>query len=65
MLTLTLEDGSVRTAVTGAFGYYRFDDIPGGQTVVLEISAKRYTFNSPVRLIQMSDDISGLDWTSN
>lgn len=65
MMTLTLEDGSVRTAVTGAFGYYRFEDIPGGQTVVLEISAKRYTFNNPVRLIQMSDDIAGLDWTSN
>ncbi|MBP6002181.1 MAG: hypothetical protein KA746_01990 [Pyrinomonadaceae bacterium] len=64
VLSLTLEDGTVMIARTGAFGYYRFEEIPGGQTAVVSITAKRYTFSNPVRLVQMTDNVIGMDWVA-
>ncbi|MBK9436930.1 MAG: hypothetical protein IPN51_02890 [Chloracidobacterium sp.] len=64
IMTLTEEDGTVHTARTGTFGYYRFVGIPGGQSVVLSISAKRYTFDVPVRLLSLGDDAVDVDWMS-
>ncbi len=64
MMYLTLDDGTVMTTRTGSFGYYRFDDIPGGQTAIVSISAKRYAFSNPVRLVQLTDNIVDLDWVS-
>ena len=65
IMNVTLEDGTVMTARTGSFGYYRFEDIPGGQTAVVTIASKRYTFSDPVRLVQLSDNVTDMDWTAD
>ncbi|MBK7801612.1 MAG: hypothetical protein IPJ55_02845 [Chloracidobacterium sp.] len=64
VLYLMLEDGTVMTARTGSFGYYRFEEVPAGQTAVLSIVAKRYTFRNPVRLVQLTDNVTDADWMS-
>lgn len=62
---MTEADGTNHTAITGPFGYYSFTDIPSGQTVVMSIASKRFTFKQPVRLVTLNDDLVDYDWVSN
>ena len=48
LVTMTDTNGQTRTFITGAFGYYSFDEIEAGQSVVLSVTNKRYQFNSQV-----------------
>ena len=41
---LTKANGEIVTRRTSAFGYYRFDDIEAGQTVIISIVSKQYQF---------------------
>ncbi|HMT06866.1 MAG TPA: SdrD B-like domain-containing protein [Pyrinomonadaceae bacterium] len=63
-ISLVQEDGTVRITKTGSFGYYRFDDLLAGQSVVLNVASKRYTFNPSSRVVLLTDDISDFDWVS-
>lgn len=63
-ISLVEEDGSVRVTKTGAFGYYRFDDVMAGQTVVMNVASKRYTFDPSSRIVLLTDEISDFDWVS-
>lgn len=62
MLTLTAPDGTWRFARTASFGYYRFDDVNAGETYVLSIAAKRFTFANPTVVISVTDELSGIDF---
>lgn len=59
---LTESDGSTRMSLTNAFGYYSFSDISAGQTAVLSVNSKRYSFESQV--ITVTEDISDLNFTA-
>jgi len=49
-------DGTVRSARTNAFGYYKIDNVPATETYILSGTAKRYTI--PSRVIFAADNIS-------
>ncbi len=51
--------GEARGALTNPFGYYRIDDIPAGETYVLDVSSKRFRF-AP-RLLDLSDNLLNVD----
>ena len=55
---MTEQDGGVRSARTSAFGYFRFDEVPAGQTCVLNVTSKRYAFAPQV--VTVNEDLSGL-----
>lgn len=61
---VTLMDGSgaSRTFLTSSFGYYRFDQITAGQTVVLSVQAKRFTFTQPTVVLNVVEDLSEIDF---
>jgi hypothetical protein len=61
-VTLTDSQGSVRTASTGSFGSFRFENIPVGQDYVLTVGSKRYRF-SP-QTISLTADLTGLEITA-
>jgi hypothetical protein len=63
-VTLFAADGMRRRALTGAFGYYRFDDIPAGQTVVVSVSSKRFSFAEPSRAVNVGDELTDLNFTA-
>jgi uncharacterized delta-60 repeat protein len=50
---------------TNAFGYYRFQDLQVGQNYVVGVSAKRYSFANPTRVITLNEDLTGEDFASN
>jgi hypothetical protein len=59
-VVLTGPKGNSRTAMTSSFGYYRFDEVPSGETYVLSVSSKRYQF-AP-RVVTVQDEIANLDF---
>lgn len=59
VVVLTDGNGVSRTAVTGTFGYFRFDEVDSGTFCVLTVSSKRYQFE-PV-LVNVSGDVAGLE----
>lgn len=63
-LTLTLADGTTMNALTSSFGYYRFEGIPAGQAAVLSVRSKRFSFSNPVVLLDMGDNLTGIDFVS-
>ena len=52
---LTNSFGETKFATTNPFGYYRFDDLDAGETVLVSVSSKRYRFTNPVQLISPGD----------
>jgi len=62
VVTLTDQTGNTRTARTNAFGYYRFDDIESGQTVILSVASKQYSFATQV--ISVTDNIAEADFVA-
>jgi len=61
IVTLTGPDGAGRTAITGPFGYFRFDDVAAGENYVIAVRSKRYNFEP--RVFSVTDEITGLDFT--
>lgn len=54
--TVTFNDnGTVRTAITNAFGYYRFDNVTVGATYILSAQNKRYQFSQPQQVLFIED----------
>ncbi len=61
-VSLTNSNGEVFRTVTGSFGYYRFENLPVGETYILSISAKRYSFANPTRVINLNDELANADF---
>ena len=59
-VSMTDTHGLVKTAVTNAFGYYKFDTVRSGETYVMRAAARRYSF-SP-RTISLTDQIADLNF---
>jgi hypothetical protein len=53
-------DGTVRYAATNSFGYYRFADVPAGQSATLEVRSKRYGFAPQV--ITVNQEMTNLNF---
>ena len=62
IITLTDSTGNVRTARTGTFGYYRFEDVEAGQTYIFSIFSKRYRFAPQV--VTIIEDFEELNLTA-
>jgi len=58
---LTNQNGETLTRRTSSFCYYRFDDIPTGQTVILTVVSKRYQF-AP-RIVNVIEELNNLDFS--
>lgn len=59
VVTITDSTGVSRSARTGSFGYYRFEGVRSGETYVISVESKRYTFTP--RTVNVSDDVNDLD----
>lgn len=60
-VTMTDAGGESRTALSSTFGYFRFTDVPAGETYVITVTSKRYSFgeSSQIRtIVEDTDDIN-------
>ncbi len=63
-LTLTDSAGETRIAVSNAFGYYRFMDVPAGGTYVIVASGKRFVFDNPMRVLNIAEEAASIDFVA-
>jgi parallel beta-helix repeat protein len=61
-VSLTNQNGETRSVQTNSFGFYRFNEVPAGQTYIISAFHKRWQFNSQV--ITVSDEIQNADFTA-
>ena len=61
-VTLTNANGMTRIITSNSFGYYNFDGVAAGQTIIISVTAKRYIFGAQV--VSISGDLTGLDFTA-
>jgi CSLREA domain-containing protein len=54
------QQGEIMWAITNPFGYYQITDVPAGQTYLVSVTHKRYTFEP--RTLNLSDDVVGMDF---
>jgi hypothetical protein len=63
IVELTNAEGSIRLrAYTNAFGYYRFESIPTGETYIVTPSHKRYLFSPASRVYSHQDEFFDLNF---
>ena len=55
LVKLTNATGIAQTAITGSFGYFRFDEVTVGETYVISVSAKRFEFAQPSQILTIDD----------
>ena len=58
-VSMTDPSGSVRTAQTNPFGYYRFEDVRVGEAYTFLAKSKRLRFTP--RLVTVAGDLNGVD----
>lgn len=66
--TLRLSGGNLvgtKYAQTNPFGYYRFQDLDVGQTYVLSVGSKRYTFANPTRIISLNEELTDANFMAD
>jgi len=51
-----------RVVQTGSFGYYTFDGLRTGETYVVTVSQRRFIFQTPSRVVTLTDNIADLDF---
>lgn len=57
--------GEQRVALTGAFGYFRLEDVRVGETYVLTVYSKRFVFAQPTRIIALNEDLTDVNFTGD
>lgn len=61
-VSMTLPNGEIRTVLSSTFGYYRFDEIEVGQTVILNVNSKRFQFNP--QIVSVTDNLDEVNFTA-
>ncbi len=64
-VVLTEEDGTQHVTLTGSFGYFNFEGIRAGQTVLVSVSSKRFTFNPSTLVVHLTDNLSDIDFVGD
>lgn len=54
--------GETRTTHSNAFGYYRFAEIPSGDTYIFTVSAKRFEFSQPTQSRTIVGETQDIDF---
>lgn len=62
IVLLTDANGNTRKVQTGSFGVYRFDELAVGQTYIIQIVSKKFTF-AP-QTIFLTDNLTNLNFTA-
>lgn len=63
LVTMVELSGAVRTTRTSSFGYFMFDEIQSGQSVVLSVRSKRYQYQP--QIVSLDDSALDLSFTPN
>lgn len=61
-VSITDAGGNSRTVLTNPRGYYRFTEVAAGETYIITVSAKRYTFQNPAQVLNVVDQLNDVNF---
>jgi len=64
-LSLTDSNGQIRTAATTSFGYYRFNDVQTGETYIISVRSKRYTFSQSSQVLSVNEETDAVNFIAD
>ena len=64
-VSITGTNGETRTAISNSLGYYEFSEIAVGQTYVITALHKRYQFEPPTRVLNVTEELTNVDFTAS
>lgn len=65
--TVTVSGGGLmapQSSLTSSFGFYIFENLVAGQTYIVSVGSKRYTYNVPSRLVNLVDAVADADFVA-
>ncbi|HLM61054.1 MAG TPA: carboxypeptidase regulatory-like domain-containing protein, partial [Pyrinomonadaceae bacterium] len=65
VVTVTFPNGETRTALSGSSGKYIFTDIPAGDTYIVSVAAKHYSFSQSSQIRQIVEDTLDVDFVAD
>lgn len=65
IVTLIAPNGEVLSTRTSSFGYFRFDEIPVGETYVISVTSKRFTFKQPTQILTVNEELTDVNFIAN
>ena len=63
-VTIESSDATTRTALTGPFGYFRFDDVEVGRLYIVSVQSKRFQFANPTQSFSVVEEVTDLNFTA-
>jgi len=60
----TNSSGQNYYAVSNSFGFYKFDNLPTGDTYVFQISSKKRQFANPTQVVSINENVTDLNFTA-
>lgn len=63
-ITLTSSNGTTKRAITNSSGYYRFEDLPAGQSYIISIQHKTFRFDPPTVVVTLNESRENLDFVA-
>jgi hypothetical protein len=57
--------GEIRSVQTNSFGNYDFSEVASGGTYVVTVSSRRYSFANPSQVVNVSENVSELNFTAS
>lgn len=64
VVTMIDTNGSVRTATSSSFGYYRFETVAAGETYIVSARGKRYQFTQSSQVVNAAEEMDGINFTA-
>jgi hypothetical protein len=65
VVTMTDSNGNTRTATSSSFGYYRFTDVPAGETYIFTARGKRFSFRQNSQVHSIVEDIDDINFVAS
>ena len=65
VVRISSSTGEIGSTLSSSMGYYQFTGIPAGAAYSISVSAKRYRFGQPVKIVNISGDTEDIDFTAN
>lgn len=62
---MTAPNGETRTAISSSLGYYRFEDVPAGETYIFSVRAKQFNFNQATQVLTVQGDTDNINFVSD
>ena len=63
LVTMTNGNGNRHSTNTDSLGYYLFEEVEVGQTLIFDVQAKRYNFTQPTQVVSLTEEVITVNFT--